>query len=560
MSRHRRLIKLAFDQLSRETFDVDKVCDTPKNSFEFRRRYSRKEFSLLCCECDQELKFSNSKHDRGYFKHQQGHAYCTLTDKKISPSLEEHEKFIEILRWKESDRHKELKNKIGNLLYKVEGIDKSSITIDNKFIVRGNEKRRPDVYCKYYDKEFVFEIQLSDLSLGYIQSRYEFYKKHGIYLIWILDNFDIHNQGTLEKDIKYLTKYENFFKLDESIGETLYLECEYKDVYLTEKNEIRTKWQKKSISLSQIRFDNEDYQIYYSKFNDNKIQAEIQQSKRSEEIKETEERRIVEQRLYYSEMKADNIIKEIKWLRERKEQDFSYISIQISELDEEELQILNSRLQFIKKSPVIYWLTTATQTDTAFIEFVLTCDEIDINVNASSKDGKTAFQALYENKRIRRHDIIAKLLFKRGYILIETDKIFFSKLSSIEREGFDNIVFDLCNRLTDRTLVDAVFVYEKQLCSIESAKQKEIIGFNYKQNEWLAFANNAIQNYPKHWEYIELAFKKFGLWDTLAISDKKRTFANKVKSFYLSRPKQDFDFDRVFRNLYPELGGLENTL
>ena len=69
-----------------------------------------------------------------------------------------------------------------------------TVIIDNKFIIKENGKRKPDVYCKFQDKELVFEIQLSDLSLNYILNRYEFYRRNGIYLIWILDKFDIHNQ------------------------------------------------------------------------------------------------------------------------------------------------------------------------------------------------------------------------------------------------------------------------------------------------------------------------------------------------------------------------------
>lgn len=559
MSRHERLIKVAFDQLSGEVFDVDKVCNTPKDSFEFRRRYNRKEFSLSCCECDQELKFSNSKYDRGYFKHQQGHTYCTLTDKEISPSLEEHEKFIEILRCKESDRHKYLKNKIGSLLHKVDGVDISSIAIDNKFIVRGNEKRRPDVYCKYYDKELVFEIQLSNLSLGYIYSRYEFYRKHGMYLIWILDNFNIHEQGTLQKDIKYLTKHQNYFKLDEDVTETLHLKCEYKDVYLTEENKIRAKWNKKSIPMSQVQFDEEVFQIYYAKYDDNKVQAEIQQNKRDKEIKEAERKRSAEQRHLNAEIVVNNLIREIRELQERKAQNFNYVSMQIYELDEYELRVLNSHLGFTKKPPVIRWFSTADQNLIAFIEFIFLCKEIDFDVNAINEEGKTAFQVFYENEKIRHNIIPIKLLFKRGYRLTEADKVFFSRLSPLEKVELDIVAYDFCNHLTDRTLVDAVFSYLRPLCSIESAKRQEIIGFKYKPNEWVNFANNAIHNYPEYWEYIELAFKKFGLWDILTNLDKKGTFFNKVQSFYSTRPKQDYGFNRVFRNLYPELGSLEDV-
>lgn len=162
MSRYERLIKIAVDKLSGEVIDADEIFGNTKDAFEIRRKYHRKEFVPICWECDQDLTVPTSIKDRIYFRHKPHHSYCILTDKKISQ--QEQDKIIEILRCKESDRHKHLKNKIGSLLHKVDGVDKSSITIDDKCIIRGTEKRRPDVYCKYHDKELVFEIQLSDLS------------------------------------------------------------------------------------------------------------------------------------------------------------------------------------------------------------------------------------------------------------------------------------------------------------------------------------------------------------------------------------------------------------
>lgn len=557
MSQYERLIKIAIDKSSGHILDADEIFDKKKDAFEIRRKYHKKELLPSCYECDQDLIISGSKNDRLHFKHKSQHNSCILTDE--STSLLEHEKITEILRLKESERHKQLKNKIGALLHEVDGVDKSSIVIDDKFIIRGDEKRRPDVYCKYYDKELVFEIQLSDLTLGYILNRYEFYKKHGVYLIWILDNFDIHNQGTLERDIKYLTKYENFFKLDENVTNTLNLECEYKYPFLTEENKILQKWLKSSITLSQLKFDSESYQVYYYNYGDNKTQVEIQQKKRVTEIENERKEAAIKQRRSYAETRANNIIEEIKELRNRKAQKFTYISMEISELNEYEIQVLNSLLEFSKKTPIIHWFSTATTDDIAFIEFILDCNEISLDVNATGKDGKTALQAIYENCNIRKFFSV-KLLFKHGYKLTETDRVFYSKLSDNETENIDIMLLEFCNRLNDRSLVDAVFNYPKQLFAIESARQKRIIGFNYKADEWIAFANNAIANYRAQWEYIELAFRKYGLWDVLTKTDKKGTFANKVQSFYSMRPKQDYDFDKVFRELYPELGSLENAL
>ena len=55
------------------------------------------------------------------------------------------------------------------------------------------------------------------------------------------------------------------------------------------------------------------------------------------------------------------------------------------------------------------------------------------------------------------------------------------------------------------------------------------------------------------YEYIELAFKRFGLWDRLIQFDTKGTFWKKVEQFYSEMPKQKYDFDEVFNDLYPEL-------
>jgi competence CoiA-like predicted nuclease len=555
MGRYERSIKIAFDKVSREILDADEVFDETKNAFDIRRQYHEKNLLLSCCECEQDLMVSGSKYDRLHFKHKSGHEYCILSDGQLSP--EEHEKFTEILKSKESDRHKELKNKIGLLLHSLEGIDKNSIAIDNRFIIREGEKRRPDVYCKYQGKELVFEIQLSDLSLGYILSRYEFYKKHGMYLIWILDNFDIHNQGTLERDIKYLTKYENFFKLDES-SDTFYLGCEYKFPFLTDDNNFLTKWLKKSVALIQLSFDNEDFQIYYYNFGDNRTKIEAKQKEIAEKIKEAERKKIEEQRKSNADRKSNEIIREIKELRERKSQNFTSAFGLIKNLDKYELQVLNSILEFNseskqKKKTLLKWLSTASQNDIAFIEFILDCPEIELNVNQTDGNGKTAFQTIFENQEIHKY-IPVKSIFKRDYNLTETDKEFYFKLyeQELDRQN-DFYIYNFCNRLIKRSLVDLVFSHSKLLFIIESAKQQKIIGFNYKPTEWIAFANNAIQYHSEYWEYIEMAFKGYGLWEILTKTDRKGTFEKKVQAFYSEMPKQKYDIDEIFKDLYPEL-------
>lgn len=556
MGRYDRSIKIAFDKESEEILDADEVFDISTEAFEIRKKYHEKNLNLSCCECEQDLMVSGSKYDRLHFKHKPGYGYCLLADGRLTP--QEHEKFTKILKAKESDRHKELKNKIGKLLETVSGVDVKSIAIDNKFIIRGNEKRRPDVYCKFKDKELVFEIQLSDLSLSYILSRYEFYKKHGMYLIWILDNFDIHNQSTLERDIKYLTKYENFFKLDED-SETLKLECEYKFPFLTEDNKFLTKWLKKSVPLNNLKFDNEIFQIYYYNYGDNKIKTEIAQRKKTDEIEKAERQRFEKIKLKKAENKAQRVITDISNCRKRKSLYFNDISETINEMNDYEINILNKVLNLEKKiiegkPPVIKWIDDAKKEDVAFLEFILTTTSIKFDINIVDKQGRTAMQAVFENDNILKKTPTLSL-FKAGYKLTKNDQLILSKFQDEQKETEFNIqIYKFCNNLTERNLVSKVVDFSRLLFIIESARQNKLVVYNnYKGNEWISFANNAIQHYSEYWEYIELAFKRYGLWNKLIQLDKNGTFQKKIELFYSKIPKQKYDFDEVFKDLYPEL-------
>lgn len=555
MGRYDRSIKIAFDKTSGEILDADEVFDITKDAFQIRKKYHEKNLILSCCECEQDLMVSGSKYDRLHFKHKPGHGYCILADGKLTP--QEHERFTEILKSKESDRHKELKNKIGELLKRVSDVDVNTISIDNRFILKEDGKRKPDVYCKFQDKELVFEIQLSDLSLGYILSRYEFYRKHGMYLIWILDKFDIHNQGTLERDIKYLTKYENFFKLDEN-SKTLKLECEYKFPFLTDENNLLTKWIKKSVSLSELKFDDEAFQAFFYNFGDNKTKTEALQKKKAEEIKESERKRLEQRKLERAERKAKNLVAKIADFRKRKMLVFNTISSEVSEMNDLEVEILNKVLNLkgkrtVGKPPLIKWIDEAQQNDVAFLSFILKTKEIELDINTVDDTGKTPLQAIFQNENIHKTLPILSLL-QANYKLTKNDNLTLSEL--LEKQEIsvtDFYIFKICNNLTDRNLVSNAYHFSKLLFIIESVRQGELITFNFTGNKWVSFANNAIQYYSEYWEYIELAFKRFGLWDRLIRSDTKGTFQKKVEQFYSEMPKQKYDFDEVFNDLYPEL-------
>ena len=550
MSQHERSIKFAFDKSSGEILEADEIFKKSNDPFEIRRQYHSNKINLSCLECAQDLTVSGSKFNRLHFKHKPGHTYCILSDGNLSPK--EVNIFNSILVAKESERHIELKTKIGTLLRDVVGVDSSTISIDNKFVIRGDEKRRPDVYCKFKDKELVFEIQLSNLSLSYILGRYEFYKKHKMYLIWILDNFDIHNQGTLERDIKYLTKYENFFKLDEN-SISFKLECEYKFPFLTDENRLLTKWLKKSVSLSELKFDSSAFQAYYYNFGYNKTKAEKKKKKRDEEIQEHERKRLEELRLIEAKEKAENIIYEIRKLRKKKYFSFNNVKNQIDELNHFELEVFNSKLALkSSKTPIIKWIKSAKSEDFQFLDFLITCKKIEKDINEKTQKEITTFQAVFENENLKENekDILLKKLIEFDYELNSNDREKINNFLSAPEKIF---LFEICNRLINRRLTPHVFEHSKVIFIIESAKRQKLIGYKYKKKKWVQLANAAIQYYKEYWEYIELAFKYYNTWELVEQEDTKGSFSRKLHYYYLEMPQQNFELDELVKELYPEI-------
>jgi hypothetical protein len=543
MSKYNRSIKIALDKTSGEILEADEEFKKSNDPFKKRRQYHSKEIIYSCLECDQELIISDSKFNRLHFKHKPGHTYCILSDGNLTPK--EQDVFNRILVAKESERHIELKNKIGTLLKYVDGVDSSTISIDNKFIIRKDEKRRPDVYCKYRDKELVFEIQLSDLSLGYILSRYEFYKKYKMYLIWILDDFDLHNQGTLERDIKYLTKHENFFKLDENSKE-FKLECEYKYPFLTDDNRLLTKWLNKSIKLSQLKFDAAIYQAYYYNFGDNKNKADKQQKIQEQEIQKIG-------LLQEANEEAEDILNEIRKFREKKYFRFDSIKDRINQLNPFELETFHAKLALKSfNTPMISWFNNATSGELFFLEFLITCDKIGIDINRKTKNDLTVLQILIDNESLIKNEkeILLKKLIEFDYNLNLNDT---SKLNDFLSDYEQVFLYETCNRLKNRKLSPLVFEHSKIIFIIESAKRQQLLGFKYKNNKWIQLSNLAIQYYSKYWEYIESAFKYYNTWKLVEQEDTKGTFNKKLLNYYSEMPQQDFGIDELINELYPEI-------
>jgi hypothetical protein len=329
-------------------------------------------------------------------------------------------------------------------------------------------------------------------------------------------------------------------------------------VYLTTDNKLLSQWTKKSVSIEEVKFDTDEYQIYYYNFGDNHTAKEVEQKRKAAEIREAEQKKAEELKLTHAASKAKNIISQIKSLHIIKSQVFKSVLYDINELDDFEISVLNTVLDFNNREkhkipPLLQYIYKANQEDVAFIDFILSCPQIKMDINEKDSNGKSAVQYVYENNRINQRAIV-KALLRSGYEFIESDKKFLNSLHDPDFEkSKELLLYSICNNLKNRQLVDSAFDHYTLLFIIESIKQKKIIGFNWKSHEWIAFVNNAIQYHSEYWEYIEVAFKAYGIWDILLQSDKKGTFHKKLKHFYTIYPQQLFDFDEVFNDLYPDI-------
>lgn len=65
--------------------------------------------------------------------------------------------------------------------------------------VVSGEWRRPDVKCQYQGKPLVFEIQLSYTFLSDVIARDEFYRREGIFIIWVFAAFDLNRAVVIDE-------------------------------------------------------------------------------------------------------------------------------------------------------------------------------------------------------------------------------------------------------------------------------------------------------------------------------------------------------------------------
>lgn len=547
MSYERSIIE-ALDITSGEVLTADEVFKITKEAFALRTKSAKKEIDLYCLECQQQLNISGSKKDNLHFKHYPNADSCILKDSKFSQ--DELKVLSKIYRSKESARHKFLKQVIGEKLAKLSNLKK--VFIDDRFIKDDREKRKPDVYCESLTTKIVFEIQLSDLSLRYIIDRHEFYQRNDISLIWILDEFNTNGQKQMERDIKYLTEYQNFFALDES-SESFRLNCTYKYVYLKEHNQVHTKWVTKSIALSQLKFDKKTKQAYFYNYGVKHNQMELLRDRRIEKLrlKDLEDERVAKE--IRSQNNVEFIIEQIKNEWKAKFPNLKRAETLIRDLDEYEQDLLKKSDLFNSnenESRIHLYFKKAKSKHYNFLVFILT---MEMDLDELSINGETLIHTLFENTNLEHKETWIKKIAIAGYKFQKEDFDLFDKLY-MKRQDIEALII-LCKlsaSIGNPHFKTQIFEHPKLICTMESAKQNQIIGFGWSQSQWIAFANNAIDSYSEYWNHIQSAFKAYGVWNQLLKKDSKGTFKKKLEAHHLTSPDYKKKYDLLLSFLYPE--------
>jgi competence CoiA-like predicted nuclease len=534
-----RTIVLAYDRDTGECYDATTSFKVAKEAYELRKRYNSGKLNLGCYRCDQPLLISDSKNDNVHFKHFPNADDCPLKNGKMSD--EDVQDFTNIIRAHERPRHIFLKNRIAELLRQTAGVDPGSVIADTRYFFNDIEKRRPDVYGVYQGKEMAFEIQLSNLSQKYLIGRHNFYKQSGIYLVWILDNFNVYGQSTMERDIKYLTPSQNFFKLDEKAAD-FKLSCTYKSPFISEKDRVIAPWQTKSVSLSQVRFDPQSFQIYYLNYEQKlketeQLLEEQIEAQRQEELKERKTAMREE-----AEQQVNAIVEKMKFYKNRN-WNFYKFDEELNKLSYIGLEVLNERFRFADKrvqgkSLINHYITNAGDGQNSFIYYLLREDRIIFDCNISDDDGTTTLQHILKNGQLDYRQPLIKSLFKRGYQLTVADLRNHQALNLEEKEKEQELqIIKWCDQLKNKALVDDIYQHLTFLFAIETARKQQMIGFNYR--DWISFGVQAILKHQQFYVYVERAFKRYGLWAIIEAHDKHKSFQKQIAKLQANPPEQD---------------------
>lgn len=550
----KRTIQYAVDTITGERLDADILFKASKPGFAIRTQYNLDEVKPVCLDCGQPLEVSTSKKDFLHFKHFPNSDHCDLKNENVS--TEELEARNQFLGARESFRHKELKRKIVDGLQLCNEVEEIQA---EKTLVLNGIRKRPEVYCHYRGMKIAFEIQLSDLSPRYLFKRYEFYKNNGIYLIWILDNFDVKSGvSQTERDIKYLYPHQNFFHLDERTG-AFRLICEYKECFLSEDYAVHSKWKKCDVKLEELNFSAFTVQAYYYNYEVEKVRLE---TKVRDYRQHVEEQRLEEERQREEKEEEDRIEQYLTAIRKLNTKDANAFDItdtlkKFDRIDNTAFcQKLNNRLGF-KSEHRDFLVKTLLNAHKKWVMvlFILRCSKIEIPLEDLKFENKslllhwieddtvdTNFFAYLFNKgyRIKPEEMEAILKYKTSENVEERKKSYFVEFLTILRRPID---------------VENLLEGEEILFDLVSLRDRNVVHKEWKNNGMIQLIHT-IFNSPskKPFYYYHLAaLNEFDLMDELLAKDVTGKLKGKIEHVRQNMIDLDMKFHVIISKIFPYL-------
>lgn len=176
------------------------------------------------------------------------------------------------------------------------------------------EWRRPDVKCSYRGTPLVFEIQLSYTYLSDVIARDEFYRREGIFIIWVFAKFEL-NRAVVTDEAFFNRR--NLFVLDQ---EAMQQTAERQSLTFSGVRQVPTvvdehildTWTSEYVELSDVMFPNDtlrpyffDYDAELKKIRSAQIEAWQEQQKKA--WSQTTQAYLDAAVRYYDSAYADNL-------------------------------------------------------------------------------------------------------------------------------------------------------------------------------------------------------------------------------------------------------------
>lgn len=289
MAKYRQTVETAIETATGELYHAYQLHHLSEPEFAALRRdtmterVARKKGAaasrFVCLLCNVPLWLSRHNREGGnrWFMHDHASPGCPWYEgKKLSP---DQLKAVIYRGKQEGAEHRRIKEFIASWLEREPGVTKVDRELVTMSAVLKGEWKRPDVQCMWGDKRIVFEIQLSYTFLTEVIRRDEFYRREGIFIIWVFRSFDL-NRATVRDEVFF--NHRNLFVLDETaerhtaVSNRLTFSGHFQKPYATSLA-IKDTWDMRAVSFDDISFPVPSYRPFFFDYESARRQFEEEQ-------------------------------------------------------------------------------------------------------------------------------------------------------------------------------------------------------------------------------------------------------------------------------------------